>query len=288
MKFSFTGQKDTSRGIPKRLYKHLLSLPDVTQKLRRISMGKFAFRGRTPNSEVQEFGVRPRNARQGGPNMKRRLFILTATSLGLIGSVILIAEAQRDRPPMSFFVTSKGSGDGANLGGIAGADYMCQTLAEGMGSTKTWHAYLSTRAGDNAVTVLHARERIGTGPWYNSKGELIAKSLADLHGNSNNLNKQTALTEKGETIKGVGDTPNMHDILTGSRPDGTAYPRDEMDHTCYNWTSNKDTGSAQVGHFDRTGGGNTSWNSAHATRGCSQANLAATGGAGLFYCFAID
>ena len=156
--------------------------------------------------------------------MMRWLFILTATSLGLIGSVILIAEAQRDRPPMSFFVTSKGSGDGANLGGIAGADYMCQTLAEGMGSTKTWHAYLSTRAGDNAVTVLHARERIGTGPWYNSKGELIAKSLADLHGNSNNLNKQTALTEKGETIKGVGDTPNMHDILTGSRPDGTAYP----------------------------------------------------------------
>ena len=251
-------------------------------------MGKFAFRGRTPNSEVQEFGVRPRNAREGGPNVKRWLFILTATSLGLIGSVILIAEAQRDRPPMSFFVTSKGSGDGANLGGIAGADYMCQTLAEGMGSTKTWHAYLSTRAGDNAVTVLHARERIGTGPWYNSKGELVAKSLADLHGNNNNLNKQTALTEKGETIKGVGDTPNMHDILTGSRPDGTAYPRDDMDHTCYNWTSNKDTGSAQVGHFDRTGGGNTSWNSAHATRGCSQANLAATGGAGLFYCFAID
>ena len=220
--------------------------------------------------------------------MKRGPFIFASTLLAAISSVILIAEAQRDRPPMSFFVTSKGSGDGANLRGIADADYRCQTLAEGVGSTKTWHAYLSTRAGDNAVTILHARERIGTGPWYNSKGELIAKSIADLHGTSNNLNKQTALTEKGETIKGVGDTPNMHDILTGSRPDGTAYPRDDIDHTCYNWTSNKDTGSAQVGHFDRTGGGNTSWNSAHATGGCSQASLAGTGGAGLFYCFAID
>src|SRR2546425_6679512 len=124
--------KDTSRGIPKRLYKHLLSLPDVTQKLRRISMGKFAFRGCTPNSEVQEFGVRPRNARQGGPNMKRRLFILTTTSLRLNCSVILIAQAQRDRPPMSFFLTSKGSGGGAKLGGIAGADYNCQTLAGGV------------------------------------------------------------------------------------------------------------------------------------------------------------
>src|SRR3989441_1328662 len=203
MKFSFTGQKDTSRGIPKRLYKHLLSLPDVTQKLRRISMGKFAFRGCTPNSEVQEFGVRPRNARQGGPNMKRRLFILTTTSLGLIGSVILIAEAQRDRPPMSFFLTSKGSGGGAKLGGIAGADYNCQTLAGGVGRTKTWHAYLSTRAGDNAVTVLHARERIGTGPWYNSKGELIAKSLADLHGNNNNLNNKPPSRKKEKQSKAI-------------------------------------------------------------------------------------
>src|SRR5437773_10245122 len=154
--------------------------------------------------------------------MKKWLLIFASTSLGLIGSFILIAEAQRDRPPMSFFVTSKGSGDGANLGGIAGADYMCQTLAEGVGSAKTWHAYLSTRAGDNAVTILHARERSGNGPWYNSKGELVAKNLADLHGNSNNLNKQTVLTENGETIKGDGDTPNMHVILTGSRPDGTA------------------------------------------------------------------
>src|SRR3989449_8976347 len=136
--------------------------------------------------------------------MKRRLFILTATSLGLIGSVILIAEAQRDRPPMSFCVTSKGSGDGANLGGIAGADYMGQTLAEGMGRTKTWHAYLSTRAGDNAVTVLHAREGIGTGPWYNSKGELTAKTLANLHGNNNTLNQQTAPTEKGQKNKRDG------------------------------------------------------------------------------------
>jgi hypothetical protein len=220
--------------------------------------------------------------------------IVVVASFVLIGSAMLLARAQRGQQPgaaspmMSFFVTSKGSGDGGNLSGIAGADYMCQTLAEAVRSTKTWHAYLSTRAGDNATTILNARERIGKGPWFNSKGQMIAKSVDDLHGENNNLNKQTALTEKGETLKGFGDTPNVHDILTGSLPNGMAYPRDDKDHTCYNWTSNKDTGSAQVGHFDRMGGNNTSWNSAHATMGCSQANLASTGGAGLFYCFAVD
>lgn len=226
--------------------------------------------------------------------MKKLLLIVVVASFSLIGSAILLARAQRGQTPgaaspmMSFFITSKGSGDGGNLSGIAGADYMCQTLAEAVASMKTWHAYLSTRAGDNATTILNARERIGKGPWFNAKGQMIAKSVEDLHGENNNLNKQTALTEKGEMLKGFGDTPNVHDILTGSLPNGMAYPRDDKDHTCYNWTSNKDTGSAQIGHFDRMGGNNTSWNSAHATMGCSQANLASTGGAGLFYCFAVD
>jgi hypothetical protein len=224
----------------------------------------------------------------------KKLVIIFVSALPCVMGLVLLAQAPQQQP-MSFFVTSKGSGDGANLGGIAGADYICQTLAEAVGSRKTFHAYLSTRSGDNAVTVLNARDRIGTGPWYNAKGQMIARNVADLHGDTlpqarlgNNLTKQTALTEKGETIKGFGDTPNMHDILTGSLPDGRAYPRDDMDHTCYNWTSNKDTGSAQLGHFDRTGGGNISWNSAHASRGCGQANLVTTGGAGLFYCFAND
>jgi hypothetical protein len=217
--------------------------------------------------------------------MKKSLIIFTVFSLCLISSVVLVAEVQRSqgqgggRPAMSFFVTSKGSGDGGNLMGIAGGDYMCQTLAEAAGSTKTWHAYLSTRAGDNATTLMHPRERIGTGPWYNAKGELVAKNLEELHGKNNNLNRQTALTEKGEM-------PSSHEIVTGSRPDGMGYPRDNADHTCYNWTSNKDTGSVQVGDLDQTG--ESSWNSAHATKGCSQKDLATSGGAGLFYCFAID
>ena len=217
--------------------------------------------------------------------MKKSLIVLAAVSLCLICAVVLVGAVQRGqgqggaRPAMSFFVTSKGSGDGGDLMGIAGADYMCQTLAEAAGSTKTWHAYLSTRAGDNATTIMHPRERIGNGPWYNAKGELIAKNVEDLHSGKGSLNKRTALTEKGEM-------PPSHEILTGSRPDGTAYTRDKEDHTCYNWTSDKDTGSAQVGDLDQTG--ESSWNSAHPTKGCSQKNLTSSGGAGLFYCFAID
>jgi hypothetical protein len=194
--------------------------------------------------------------------------------------------------PMSFFITSAGSGKGADLGGLAGADQICQRLAAAVSSTKTFHAYLSTQAADGKPAV-NARDRIGTGPWYNAKGAVVAKSVADLHGDTldaarigNNLTKATAFTEKGDPIKGFGDMPNQHDMLTGSRPDGTAYP-DPADHTCQNWTSSG-MGTAQLGHFDRTGGGNTSWNSTHASRGCSQENLVSTGGAGLFYCFAIN
>jgi hypothetical protein len=193
-------------------------------------------------------------------------------------------------PPMSFFVTSVGMGDGANLGGLAGADAHCQKLAEAAGSTnKTWKAYLSTQAADGKPAV-NARDRIGTGPWHNAKGTMIARDLAHLHGDTlelaqlgNLITKNNALNEKGEQVNGVGATPNMHDVLTGSMPDGRAYT-DSADHTCKNWTSNSE-GAAQVGHHDRNGGG-ISWNSVHPSRGCSQANLVATGGAGLFYCFA--
>ena len=196
-------------------------------------------------------------------------------------------------PPMSFFVTSAGSGKGADLGGIAGADRICQTLATAAGSTKTWHAYLSAAAA-NGQPAINARDRIGAGPWFNAKGARIAQSVADLHGDTlemarrgNNINKTTALTEKGDPVNGVGDTPNQHDMVTGSQLDGTAFP-DAADHTCGNYTSSATTGVVQLGHHDRTGGGNTSWNSTHPSRGCSQENLVATGGAGRFYCFAIN
>jgi len=195
--------------------------------------------------------------------------------------------------PMSFFVTSMGKGDGANLGGLAGADAHCQALAAAAGAgNRTWHAYLSANAS-GSQPVVNARDRIGNGPWYNARGGRIAQNVADLHGDTidaarlgNNLSRTTVFSEKNETIKGAGDTPNQHDMLTGSQTDGRAYT-DGADHTCQNWTGNN-TGAAQLGHFDRTGGGNTSWNSAHGSRGCSQANLVSTGGAGLFYCFAVN
>ena len=191
--------------------------------------------------------------------------------------------------PMSFFVTSVGLGKGANLGGLEGADAHCQALAQAAGAgDRTWRAYLSTQ-GPSAV---NARDRIGTGPWYNARGMRVAQGLADLHGDTlevarlgNWVNKVTAVSEKGETVKGAGDQPNEHDILTGTQPDGRAYT-DGEDHTCKNWTSDA-AGSAQVGHHDRTGGPNGSWNSVHASKGCSQDNLRSTGGAGLFYCFAV-
>ena len=185
---------------------------------------------------------------------------------------------------MSFFITSVGFGDGANLGGLKGADAHCQELAESVGSDKTWHAYLSTTGKDG----VNARDRIGKGPWYNSRGVLIAQNVEDLHNNASKLIKITQLNEKAEIVNGKGDTPNRHDMLTGSKSDGTAYDG-VNDTTCSNWMSNSN-GSARVGHHDRIGGGQdpTSWNSAHDSRGCSQENLISTGGDGLFYCFAID
>jgi len=197
-------------------------------------------------------------------------------------------------PPMSFFVTSVGKGDGANLGGLTGADAHCQALATAVGAGgRTWHAYLSANAS-GSQPVVNARDRIGQGPWYNGRGAApIAKNVADLHGDTidaarlgNNLSRTTVFSEKGEPISGAGSTPNQHDILTGSQTDGRAYT-DGADHTCANWTSNS-AGAAQLGHFDRTGGGNTSWNSAHPSRGCSQPNLVSTGGAGLLYCFVVN
>lgn len=207
-----------------------------------------------------------------------------------------LAHAQAPGPqpfPMSFFVTSVPIGKGGDLGGLAGADAHCQRLAAAVGGGgKTWHAYLSTQARPGAPAI-NARDRIGQGPWHNSKKLPIAANLAELNGDTielarlgSNLFKQSALNEKGEVINGAGDTPNMHDMLTGSQTDGRAYT-DSADHTCNNWTSSGE-GSAQVGHSDRTGGGNTSWNSAHPTRGCSQEGLISTGGVGLFYCFAIN
>ena len=195
-----------------------------------------------------------------------------------------------DPASMSFFVTSAGPGKGADLGGLAGADAHCHTLAAAVGAGgKSWHAYLSTQ-GAGAV---NARDRIGKGPWMNVKGEVIAKDVAELHG-ANNLTKQTALTEKGDVNNGRGDKPNRHDILTGSQPDGTAFA-DEKDHTCKNWTSSTQ-GSAMVGHSDRIGlrddAPSHSWNSSHPSRGkdggCSQADLRSTGGDGLLYCFAVN
>jgi hypothetical protein len=221
-----------------------------------------------------------------------RILAIAVCTLSVLGGACLLLAQQPAAPPMpmSFFVTSVGMGDGAKLGGLAGADQHCQTLAAAAGGgSKTWHAYLSTQ-GPGAV---NARDRIGAGPWYNAKGARIAKDVADLHLDNldaarlgNNLGKQTDLTEKGAIVNGVGDTPNTHDMLTGSLPDGRAYT-DAADHTCANWTSDT-MGAAQLGHSDRNGGGNTSWNSAHASRGCSQDNLVSTGGAGLFYCFAIN
>jgi hypothetical protein len=194
---------------------------------------------------------------------------------------------------MSFFVTSAGPGKGADLGGLAGADMHCQMLAAAAGrGNSTWHAYLSTQAA-NGQPAVNARDRIGNGPWYNAKNQQIAANVAELHGDTleqarlgNRINKITTVNEKGEMQKGVGDTPNEHDILTGSQPDGRAYT-DTADHTCKNWTSSSD-GTAQLGHLDRLGGGNASWNSVHASQGCSQQQLVATGGAGKLYCFAIN
>jgi hypothetical protein len=213
-----------------------------------------------------------------------------ATSVAL-ASLVGTTPAQTQQSAMSFFVTSVGSGKGADLGGLEGADRHCQMLAQQAGaSAKTWHAYLSTQ-GSNAV---NARDRIGKGPWQNAKGDVIAKSVDELHSAGNNLTKQTALTEKGTVVNGRGDTPNMHDILTGSSPDGRSIAGD-ADMTCGNWTKSGQ-GSAMVGHSDRQGlrddDASKSWNSSHPSRGpgggCSQEDLKSTGGNGLYYCFATN
>jgi len=215
--------------------------------------------------------------------------VVLAVVLAVSSDTVVVQQSPPE--PMSFFVTSVGLGDGANLGGLAGADAHCQSLAVAAGrGDSTWRAYLSTQ-GPNAV---NARDRIGSGPWYASGGRRrVAADLGSLHGDTieqarlgNALGKVISMTENGDRVNGVGDSPNQHDILTGSRTDGRAYT-DGMDHTCNNWTANGE-GSAQLGHSDKQGGGNGSWNSSHPSRGCSQENLVSTGGAGLFYCFATN
>jgi hypothetical protein len=218
---------------------------------------------------------------------KVRLKLMATAALAALG---MTAAVYAQQGAMTFFVTSVGKGNGADLGGLEGADSHCAALAKAAGSTATnWRAYLSTTlpAGDAGV---NARDRIGKGPWQNAKGVVIAKNLADLHSDGNNITKQTALTEKGETISGRGDAVNMHDVLTGSDPQGL-FSTAGGDTTCGNWTKSGD-GSAIVGHHDRTGLKDTrhmnSWNSSHGTRGCGQDALKATGGAGLFYCFVAN
>jgi hypothetical protein len=199
------------------------------------------------------------------------------------------AQAQQPQSPnMTFFVTSLGPGKGGDLGGLAGADAHCQRLATAAGAgSKTWHAYLSTNQAAQGGPV-NARDRIGKGPWQNFKGTVVATSVEDLHSDNNKLGFENSLTERGTVVAGVGYSPNWHDVLTGTQMDGTAWPGN-MNLTCNNWSSST-FGSATVGHIDRRGGQNTvfqrSWNAAHMSRSCSQPDLIATGGNGLFYCFA--
>ena len=201
-------------------------------------------------------------------------------------STIIPAMRYREDSSLSFFLTSKGPGDGANLGGLAGADAHCQMLAESVGAGgRTWRAYLST-SGESPVS---ARDRIGAGPWSGANGVQVASDVDDLHSDNNKLSKENSISESGEPINGRGDSPNRHDILTGSKLDGSAFS-DGGEHTCRDWSYSGSEGSAQVGHHDRDGGGAnpTSWNNAHGSRGCSQSDLQGTGGDGLYYCFAAD
>ena len=220
------------------------------------------------------------------PTFKRSILTAAFAASGL-GACTLMSNP----PGMTFFVTSAGSGKGADLGGLAGADRICQALATSVGAGgRTWHAYLSTQAIGGAAAA-NARDRIGRGPWQNARGVVVAADLAQLHG-ANNIDKRTALTERGETVNGRGDTPNMHDILTGSQPEG-GFIAGSINSTCNNWTQGGGEGAAMLGHHDRSGLEDTvpakSWNSSHLSRGgCSQEALKSTGGNGLFYCFAVN
>jgi hypothetical protein len=224
---------------------------------------------------------------------------MTITRSSILASAALVAlllggsaQAQQASPDMSFFVTSAPIGKGGDLGGLAGADAHCQQLAAAVGAGgKTWHAYLSTNTNAaNPGATVNARDRIGRGPWKNVRGVVIATSVEDLHSDGNKITKESGLTEKGAVVNGVGDTPNQHDMLTGSQMDGRAFP-DNVNMTCNNWTSSQ-YGTALVGHVDRRGNADTifqhHWGSSHMSRGCTQPDLIATGGNGLFYCFAAN
>src|SRR5947209_15285312 len=235
--------------------------------------------------------------------MNGRIEMKTSTRLSILGAAALMAlglsegamaQQAPQSPNMTFFVTSAGSDKGADLGGIEGADRICQQLAQQAGAgNKTWRAYLSTQAVGGAQAI-NARDRIGRGPWQNFKGVAVAQNVDDLHSNNNKLNGDNSLTNRGTVVAGVGYTPNYHDALAGSQADGRAFPPGE-DRTCRNWTSSTQ-GSAMLGHIDRKGlrddEPSRSWNSSHPSRGseggCSQADLRSTGGAGLFYCFAAN
>jgi hypothetical protein len=229
----------------------------------------------------------PRPSQSGEIAMPSSLARALVATLTLGAAALAFADAG----DMSFYVTSTNGGKGADYGGLAGADKHCQALAAAVGAGgKTWHAYLSDSAMDGKPAV-NARDRIGKGPWKNVKGVVIANDVAQLHG-ENHLDKQTGLTEKGTVVNGRGDTPNEHDILTGSQPDGTAFPDDGKDHTCGNWTKSGTDGSAMLGHLDRQGTNqppaSMSWNSTHGSRGCDAAGLKSTGGNGYLYCFATN
>ena len=223
--------------------------------------------------------------------MKRNLLLLAAASSTLLGCSVSPFEPSTG--PMSFFITSANPGKGGDFGGLEGADRHCQTLATATGAgNRTWRAYLSTQGTSlTDAKVVQARDRIGQGPWYNAKGVLIARNVDELHSDRNNLTRETALTEKGEAVNGRTEKPNMHDILTGSRPDGTAFPGGRFpDMTCGNWTKSGKDGSAMTGHHDRAGpvmyGWGISWNSSHPTVGCDPESIRSTGGDGRIYCFA--
>ena len=223
-------------------------------------------------------------------NTTMRLSLLVSAALMALGSTVHAQPAPPQAPNMTFFVVSAGPGKGADLGGLEGADRVCQTLAQGAGAgSKTWRAYLSTQAAGGAQAV-NARDRIGTGPWQNFKGEAVAQNVDDLHSVNNKLGMQGSLTERGTVVAGVGYTPNYHDVLTGSQPDGRAFAPGE-DRTCGNWTSSTQ-GAAMVGHIDKKGlrddDASKSWNTSHPSRACDAASLVATGGAGLLYCFAAN